>query len=218
MAVIVAPSMLSADFANLGNHIDLVNSSSADLFHLDIMDGVFVPNISYGFPLVETIAARAKKPLDAHLMIVNPERYIERFAQSGVDYLSVHIEASVHLHRTLQQIRDAGMKAGVALNPHTNITSLEYILEEADYILIMSVNPGFASQKFIQSSISKIERLKEMIIKRGASCLIEVDGGVNGENAGALVKAGADILVAGSYIFGSPDPLATIDSLTNCSR
>lgn len=205
MSILLAPSMLSADFGNLDRDVELVNGGAADLFHLDIMDGVFVPNISYGFPVVKAIAKKAVKPLDAHLMIVEPDRYITHFKEVGVEWLSVHYEACTHLHRTIQAIKGAGMKAGVALNPHTSITLLEDILQDADYILIMSVNPGFGGQSFIEHSLDKISRLKDMILKRGANCLIEVDGGVTTENARTLEAAGADILVAGSAVFGAKD-------------
>jgi ribulose-phosphate 3-epimerase len=214
MAVMIAPSMLSADFTNLAADVEMVNNSEASLFHLDIMDGVFVPNISYGFPVVNAIASRAKKPLDAHLMIVSPERYIEKFASAGVSYLSVHYEACTHLHRTVYQIKDAGMKAGVVINPHTPVSSLEEIVADSDFILVMSVNPGFAAQKFIPGSLGKIEKLKELILKKSARCLIEVDGGITEENAPAIVKAGADILVTGNTVFGSDDPSAVISSLS----
>jgi len=213
MGVLVAPSMLSADFGKLDEQVDLINKSDADLFHLDIMDGLFVPNISYGFPLVKAIAKNAKKPLDAHLMIVDPDRYLEEFAKTGVEYLSVHWEACNHLHRSLQKIRSLGMKAGVALNPHTPIHMLYEILSETDFVLIMSVNPGFGGQKFIENSLLKIKKLKEMIVKIAPSCLIEVDGGVTLENAPLLVKAGADILVAGNSVFGAPGPAEVIRNL-----
>jgi ribulose-phosphate 3-epimerase len=213
MGVLVAPSMLSADFGKLDEQVDLVNKSDADLFHLDIMDGLFVPNISYGFPLVKAIAKNAKKPLDAHLMIVDPDRYLEEFAKTGVEYLSVHWEACNHLHRSLQKIRSLGMKAGVALNPHTPVHMLYEILSETDFVLIMSVNPGFGGQKFIENSLLKIKKLKEMIVKISPSCLIEVDGGVTLENAPLLVKAGADILVAGNSVFGAPGPAEVIRNL-----
>ncbi|NTU94952.1 MAG: ribulose-phosphate 3-epimerase [Bacteroidales bacterium] len=213
MGVLVAPSMLSADFGKLDEQVDLINKSDADLFHLDIMDGLFVPNISYGFPLVKAIAKNAKKPLDAHLMIVDPDRYLEEFAKSGVEYLSVHWEACNHLHRSLQKIRSLGMKAGVALNPHTPVHMLYEILSETDFVLIMSVNPGFGGQKFIENSLLKIKKLKEIIIKISPSCLIEVDGGVTLENAPQLVKAGADILVAGNSVFGASRPAEVIRSL-----
>ena len=213
MGVLVAPSMLSADFGKLDEQVDLINKSDADLFHLDIMDGLFVPNISYGFPLVKAIAKNAKKPLDAHLMIVDPDRYLEEFAKTGVEYLSVHWEACNHLHRSLQKIRSLGMKAGVALNPHTPVHMLYEILSETDFVLIMSVNPGFGGQKFIENSLLKIKKLKEMIVKIAPSCLIEVDGGVTLENAPLLVKAGADILVAGNSVFGAPRPAEVIRNL-----
>lgn len=213
MGVLVAPSMLSADFGKLDEQVDLINKSDADLFHLDIMDGLFVPNISYGFPLVKAIAKNAKKPLDAHLMIVDPDRYLEEFAKAGVEYLSVHWEACNHLHRSLQKIRSLGMKAGVALNPHTPVHMLYEILSETDFVLIMSVNPGFGGQKFIENSLLKIKKLKEIIIKISPSCLIEVDGGVTLENAPQLVKAGADILVAGNSVFGASRPAEVIHSL-----
>lgn len=213
MPPIVAPSMLSADFGNLDRDIALVNESKAGLFHLDIMDGVFVPNISFGFPVIKAIAEKAKKPLDAHLMIVNPERYIDAFKDAGVSYLSVHIEAATHLHRVVEQIQRAGMLAGVALNPHTPISSLEEIIAYVDFILLMSVNPGFSSQKFIPTSVQKIEKLKNLTQQFNPDCLIEVDGGVNIENAPVLVKAGADILVAGNAVFGSENPIETIAKL-----
>ncbi|MDD2583520.1 MAG: ribulose-phosphate 3-epimerase [Bacteroidales bacterium] len=211
----IAPSMLSANFSNLEKDIELVNSSEANLFHLDIMDGVFVPNISYGFPVVKAIASKAKKPLDAHLMIVDPDRYLENFAQLGVNYLSVHYEACTHLHRTIQKIKSLGMKAGVALNPHTPVETLTDILSETDFILIMSVNPGFGGQSFIENSYSKIKRLKKMIEQRSLNTLIEVDGGVNKENAPLLFKSGANILVAGNSVFASSDPAKAITQLKN---
>lgn len=211
----IAPSMLSANFSNLEKDIELVNSSEANLFHLDIMDGVFVPNISYGFPVVKAIASKAKKPLDAHLMIVDPDRYLENFAQLGVNYLSVHYEACTHLHRTIQKIKSLGMKAGVALNPHTPVETLTDILSETDFILIMSVNPGFGGQSFIENSYSKIKRLKKMIEQRSLNTLIEVDGGVNKKNAPLLFKSGADILVAGNSVFASSDPAKAITQLKN---
>lgn len=211
----IAPSMLSANFSNLEKDIELVNSSEANLFHLDIMDGVFVPNISYGFPVVKAIASKAKKPLDAHLMIVDPDRYLDNFAQLGISYLSVHYEACTHLHRTIQKIKSLGMKAGVALNPHTPVETLTDILSETDFILIMSVNPGFGGQSFIENSYSKIKRLKKMIEQRSLNTLIEVDGGVNKENAPLLFKSGADILVAGNSVFASSDPAKAITQLKN---
>lgn len=210
---LIAPSMLSANFANLEKDIAMVNSSEADLFHLDIMDGVFVPNISYGFPVVKAIASKATKPLDAHLMIVDPDRYIENFALLGVNYLSVHYEACTHLNRTIQLIKSFGMKAGVALNPHTPVETLYDILSETDFVLIMSVNPGFGGQSFIPNSFSKIKRLKQLINEKGLNTLIEVDGGVNKENAPLLFESGADILVAGNSVFGSKDPKQAISQL-----
>lgn len=211
--MIIAPSILAADFGNLARDIQMVNRSEAEWIHLDIMDGVFVPNISYGFPVVSAIAKEAKKVLDAHLMIIDPDRYVENFAKMGVEYLSVHYEACTHLHRSLQNIRNLGMKAGVALNPHTPVHLLEDILEECDYVLLMSVNPGFGGQKFIENAVKKVAALKEMILKRGLQTLIEVDGGVNRHNAPILAAAGADALVAGSSVFNAPDPIAEIIAL-----
>lgn len=215
MEKLVAPSMLSADFAKLSCDIEMVNKSKADWFHLDIMDGVFVPNISFGFPVVEHIKKEAKKPLDVHLMIVEPDRYIDRFKKAGADWLTVHYEACTHLHRTLSEIRNQGMKAGVALNPHTPVESLTDILEMADMVLIMSVNPGFGGQKFIANTYSKINRLRKMIESRGLATLIQVDGGVDTTNAAELYKAGVNVLVAGSSVFKSDNPLATIEALKN---
>lgn len=211
--MIIAPSILAADFGNLARDIQMVNASEAEWIHLDIMDGVFVPNISYGFPVVSAIAKEAKKVLDAHLMIIDPDRYVENFAKMGVEYLSVHYEACTHLHRSLQNIRNLGMKAGVALNPHTPVHLLEDILEECDYVLLMSVNPGFGGQKFIENCVKKVSTLKEMILKRNLNTLIEVDGGVNRHNAPILAAAGADALVAGSSVFNAPDPMAEIIAL-----
>ncbi len=212
-SMIIAPSMLSADFGHLSQSVEMVNKSDAGLIHLDIMDGVFVPNISYGFPVVKYISKVAKKPLDAHLMIVEPDKYIARFKELGITYLTVHYEACPHLHRTVQNIHNMEMKAGVALNPHTPISLLENILEDCDMILIMSVNPGFGGQSFIENSLRKVSKLKEIIIKHNLSTLIEVDGGVNIQNAKLLSQAGADILVAGNTVFSSEDPLATIKEL-----
>ena len=205
--------MLSANFGWLEHDVDVINRSRADWFHLDIMDGMFVPNISYGFPVVKAIADRAQKPLDAHLMIMDPDRYLKRFQEVGTKYVSVHYEACTHLHRTLGQIRRLNMMAGVALNPHTPVELLVDVLEEADFVLVMSVNPGFSGQEFISQTYNKVARLKETILQKGANCLIQVDGGVNLGNAKALVDAGADILVAGNSIFCATNPLATIDSL-----
>ncbi|AGY54012.1 MAG: ribulose-phosphate 3-epimerase [Bacteroidia bacterium] len=213
MGVLIAPSMLSADFGNLAQQVDMVNKSDADLIHLDIMDGVFVPNISYGFPVVKAIAGTAVKPLDAHLMIVDPDRYFDNFRNLGVEYLSVHYEACTHLHRSLQRIKNLGMKAGVALNPHTPAHLLSEIVTEADFILIMSVNPGFGGQSFIENTYHKLGKIKEIIKEAGSKCLIEIDGGVNKDNAPLLVKAGADILVAGNSVFGAPDPIKAIRDL-----
>ncbi|NCE72914.1 ribulose-phosphate 3-epimerase [Odoribacter sp. Z80] len=213
MSVIVSPSLLSADFLNLGKDVEMVNKSAADWFHLDIMDGVFVPNISYGLPIVEQIKKIACKPLDVHLMIVQPERYIEAFRQAGADILTVHLEASTHLHRTLQQIKSCGMKAGVALNPHTPVHSLEDIIQDIDVVLIMSVNPGFGGQSFIPHSLEKIRKLKKLIQATQSKTLIEVDGGVNTQTGQELINAGADALVAGSFVFKSPHPADTIRML-----
>ncbi|AEW85182.1 ribulose-phosphate 3-epimerase [Flavobacterium columnare NBRC 100251 = ATCC 23463] len=210
---LIAPSVLAADFANLQRDIEMINTSEADWFHIDIMDGVFVPNISFGMPVLEAIKRYAKKTIDVHLMIVDPDRYISTFKKLGADILTVHLEACVHLHRTLQAIKAEGMKAGVALNPHTNITLLEEVIQEIDVVCIMSVNPGFGGQSFIENTYSKVERLKALIEKKGASTLIEIDGGVSTKNAKKLVQAGADILVAGSFVFNSNDPKKTIIDL-----
>ena len=211
--MLIAPSLLAADFANLQRDIEMVNESQADWFHLDIMDGLFVPNISYGMPVVKAIKEHAKKPLDVHLMIVDPDRYIHTFAQRGSNFLSVHYEACTHLHRTVQAIRQEGMKAGVALNPHTPIAVLEDIITDVDLLLIMSVNPGFGGQSFIENTYKKVNQAKELITKTGSKALIEVDGGVNATNTPKLVAAGADVLVAGSFVFNAPDPKKTIEAL-----
>lgn len=213
--MIVAPSMLSADFGNLKQDVEMVNESEAGLFHLDIMDGVFVPNISYGFPVVKSIAKAARKPMDAHLMIVDPDRYVSQFAEMGVEYLSVHYEACTHLHRSLANIRNLGMKAGVALNPHTNVQLIEDVLDCCDFVLIMSVNPGFGGQSFIPRAVEKVRTLKAMIQARGLNTLIEVDGGVNFDNVKILAEAGADIVVAGSTVFSAPNPTEAISRLTH---
>ena len=216
MTPLLSVSMLSADFGCIEQTITQINQSAADLFHLDIMDGLFVPNISYGFPVVEAMAKHARKPLDAHLMIVDPDRYIERFQKAGVMYLSVHYEACTHLHRTLQQIRKLNMKAGVAINPHTPVTLLTDILEEADFVVVMSVNPGFGGQHFVPHSVYKVAQLKEMILKQNLHCLIEVDGGVSLSNAKALADAGADILVAGNALFKEGDVRSAIEEFKGC--
>lgn len=207
--------MLSADFSALGRDVEMVNRSEAGWFHLDIMDGVFVPNISFGFPVVKHISKLAKKPLDAHLMIVEPDRYIKRFAELGVEYLSVHQEACPHLHRTVQNIREAGMKAGVAINPATPVSTLSDILCELDFVLIMSVNPGFGGQSFIRRSVEKVKELRAMIEKGGYDCLIEIDGGVGESNVAELSQAGVDVFVAGSSVFSAADPELAISGLRN---
>ncbi len=215
MNPIIAPSVLSADFANLQRDIEMINSSNADWFHVDIMDGVFVPNISFGFPVLKSLQKWAKKPLDVHLMIVQPERYFKEFKEAGADTLSVHIEASTHLHRSLMAIKELGMKAGVALNPHTAINQLDDIIQDVDLVVLMSVNPGFGGQKFIENTYSKIAKLKDLIISKNASTLIEIDGGVTLDNAEKLLKTGANVLVAGNTVFGSTNPVQTIQDLKN---
>ena len=213
MSVIVSPSLLSADFLHLSKDIEMVNRSQADWFHLDIMDGVFVPNISYGLPVVSQIKKMATKPLDVHLMIVQPERYVEAFHKAGADILTVHYEACTHLHRTIQQIKAQGMKAGVSLNPHTPVSLLEDIIKDIDFVLLMSVNPGFGGQSFIEQTINKVDKLKKLIIESNSHTLIEIDGGVNFETGKRLVNAGADALVAGSFVFNATDPEANIKGL-----
>lgn len=210
---LIAPSVLAADFGNLQRDLEMINNSDADWFHVDTMDGVFVPNISFGMPILETIQKHAKKTIDVHLMIVDPDRYIKTFASLGADVLSVHYEACTHLHRTLQAIKAEGMKTGVALNPHTSVTVLEDIINDIDVVCIMSVNPGFGGQSFIESTYKKVRQLKEIISRNKAETLIEVDGGVTDKNAKQLAEAGADVLVAGNYVFKSANPTETISHL-----
>lgn len=213
METLISPSLLSADFLNLGNEVDMINKSEADWLHMDIMDGVFVPNISFGFPVMEAVAKRCKKPLDVHLMIVKPERYIQQVAQVGAMMMNVHVEACTHLHRTIQEIHATGMKAGVTLNPSTPVCLLEDIIRDVDMVLLMSVNPGFGGQKFIENTIAKVGRLRRLIQESSSHALIEVDGGVQAETAPRLVKAGVNVLVSGSYVFRSTDPIGVIHAL-----
>lgn len=213
MATIISPSLLAADFTNLGRDVEMINKSEADWLHLDIMDGIFVPNISFGFPVIDAVAKVCKKPLDVHFMIDRPERYIQRTAKPGVMMMNVHYEACVHLHRAVQEIHDSGMKAGVTLNPSTPVCLLEDIVNDVDMVLLMSVNPGFGGQKFIESSVEKVVRLRELIDRKNSKALIQVDGGVQAETAPRLVAAGADVLVSGSYVFKAADPIATIKGL-----
>lgn len=215
---LIAPSVLSADFANLRPDIEMINESQADWFHIDIMDGVFVPNISFGMPVLKAITQYAKKTIDVHLMIVEPDRYITTFKSLGADILTVHYEACTHLHRTLQAIKAEGMKAGIAINPHTNVALLEDVINDTDLVCMMSVNPGFGGQKFIENTYKKITQLKAIIERNNASTLIEIDGGVTDQNARKLVEAGADVLVAGSFVFSSDNPVTTIANLKEITK
>lgn len=213
MKPIIAPSILASDFANLQREITMINESDADWIHVDIMDGVFVPNLSMGLPVVEAVNRHAKKPLDVHLMIVQPERYVEAFQKAGAATISVHVEACPHLHRNIQQLKQMGVKAGVALNPHTPLEPLKYVIQDIDLVCVMSVNPGFGGQKFIESTYQKVKELKKMISDSGSRALIEIDGGVNQQNAKPLLEAGADVLVAGNFVFTSPQPKEVIRQL-----
>lgn len=213
MSVLISPSLLSADFLNLQREAEMINVSEADWLHIDVMDGIFVPNISFGLPVLNAVAKVLKKPLDVHYMIEHPENYIRQTADSGAMLMTVHYEAVRHLHRTVQEIHAAGMKAGVALNPSTPVSVLEDIINDVDLVLLMSVNPGFGGQKFIENTIGKVGRLREMIAQSGSQALIEIDGGVQGETAPRLVEAGSDVLVSGSYVFKSADPIKTIHDL-----
>lgn len=213
MATIISPSLLAADFTDLRHEVEMINKSDADWLHLDIMDGTFVPNISFGFPVIDAVAKICKKPLDVHFMIEYPERYVQRTAKTGAMMMNVHYEACVHLHRTVQEIHDAGMKAGVTLNPSTPVCLLEDILNDVDMVLLMSVNPGFGGQKFIEGTIDKLRALREMVDRKNSRALIQIDGGVQAETAPRLVEAGADVLVSGSYVFKAADPIQTIHDL-----
>ena len=213
MATIISPSLLAADFTDLRHEVEMINKSDADWLHLDIMDGTFVPNISFGFPVIDAVAKICKKPLDVHFMIEHPERYVQRTAKTGAMMMNVHYEACVHLHRTVQEIHDAGMKAGVTLNPSTPVCLLKDILNDVDMVLLMSVNPGFGGQKFIEGTIDKLRALREMVDRKNSRALIQIDGGVQAETAPRLVEAGADVLVSGSYVFKAADPIRTIHDL-----
>ncbi len=213
MSHLIAPSVLSADFGNLQRDCEMLNRSECDWYHIDIMDGMFVPNMSFGFPVLKSIQQHAKKPLDVHLMIVDPDRYVEEFKNCGAWQISVHIEACNHLHRSIQKIKSLGCKAGVAVNPHTSVTLLQDIIADLDVVILMSVNPGFGGQKFIENTYAKTQQLKDLIIQKKSSSLIEIDGGVNASNARKLIDSGADVLVAGNFVFSSADPVATIAEL-----
>lgn len=213
--MLISPSLLSADFGNIQRDVEMLNASAADMIHLDVMDGVFVPNISFGFPVIKAVQKHAIKPLDVHLMIVEPQKYVSQVRDCGADIMNVHYEVCPHLHRTIQQIKQAGMKAAVTINPATPVSLLEDIVADVDMVLLMSVNPGFGGQKFIPGTIKKVKQLRELISASGSSAKIQVDGGVNMETGAQLAQAGADILVAGNFVFSSPDPIATIQELHN---